>query len=50
MPVLEINTNTSISNKQEVAIKASKLVAKLLGKPEDVGPPPLSVWAIVNFS
>jgi phenylpyruvate tautomerase PptA (4-oxalocrotonate tautomerase family) len=36
MPVVEINTNTSISNKQEVAVKASKLIAKLLGKPEEV--------------
>jgi hypothetical protein len=38
MPVLELNTNTSISNKKDVAVKASKLIAKLLGKPEDVRP------------
>lgn len=36
MPVLELNTNTSIPNKKEVAVKASKLMAQLLGKPEHV--------------
>jgi phenylpyruvate tautomerase PptA (4-oxalocrotonate tautomerase family) len=36
MPVVEINTNISVSNKKEVVEKASKLVAKLLGKPENV--------------
>jgi hypothetical protein len=36
MPILELNTNTTISNKKEVALKASKLMAKLLGKPEFV--------------
>jgi hypothetical protein len=38
MPVLEISTNTSISNKKEIALKASKLVGELLGKPESVLP------------
>jgi len=38
MPVLEINVNISIPNKKELAIKASKLVAALLGKPESVRP------------
>jgi hypothetical protein len=40
MPVLELNTNTTISNKKEIAVKASKLMAQLLGKPENVRFPP----------
>jgi len=39
MPVLEINTNTTVNNKKELALKASKLMAKLLGKPEYVPVP-----------
>jgi phenylpyruvate tautomerase PptA (4-oxalocrotonate tautomerase family) len=39
MPVLEIYTNKTISNKKEIAVKASKLMADLLGKPESVIPP-----------
>jgi hypothetical protein len=38
MPVLEISSNTTIPNKKEAAIKASKLVASLLGKLENVFP------------
>jgi hypothetical protein len=38
MPVLEISANTTIPNKKEAAIKASKLVASLLGKAEKVVP------------
>lgn len=34
MPLLEITTNTSVTNSQEVAEQASKLTADLLGKPE----------------
>ena len=36
MPVIELNANTSIPNKKEVALKLTKLVASLLGKPESV--------------
>jgi phenylpyruvate tautomerase PptA (4-oxalocrotonate tautomerase family) len=36
MPVLEIYTNKTISNKKEIAVRASKLMADLLGKPESV--------------
>jgi phenylpyruvate tautomerase PptA (4-oxalocrotonate tautomerase family) len=36
MPVFELNTNTSIPNKKEVATRLSKLVAEILGKPESV--------------
>jgi phenylpyruvate tautomerase PptA (4-oxalocrotonate tautomerase family) len=39
MPVLEIYTNKTISNKKEIAVKASKLMAELLGKPESVSSP-----------
>jgi phenylpyruvate tautomerase PptA (4-oxalocrotonate tautomerase family) len=38
MPVLEISTNTTISNKQEIVVKASELCAELLGKPNKVPP------------
>ena len=38
MPVLDICTNTTVSNKKELALKASKLMAELLGKPEYVYP------------
>ena len=38
MPVLEIYTNKTIPNKKEIAVKASKLMADLLGKPESVPP------------
>jgi hypothetical protein len=38
MPVLEISANTTIPNKKEAAVKASKLVASLLGKAENVVP------------
>jgi phenylpyruvate tautomerase PptA (4-oxalocrotonate tautomerase family) len=38
MPVFELNTNTSIANKKEVATSLSKLVAESLGKPESVLP------------
>jgi phenylpyruvate tautomerase PptA (4-oxalocrotonate tautomerase family) len=34
MPLLEISTNTTIDNQQNLAEKASKLTADLLGKPE----------------
>ncbi len=34
MPVLQITTNVTIGNADELAIKASKLTAELLGKPE----------------
>ncbi|MCK4833133.1 MAG: hypothetical protein KAT12_00105, partial [Gammaproteobacteria bacterium] len=34
MPLLELTTNTAISNCQEVAQQASKLTAEILGKPE----------------
>ena len=34
MPLLEITTNTDIDNAQQVAELASKLTAKILGKPE----------------
>jgi hypothetical protein len=36
MPLLEINTNINVPNKKEVAVKASNLVASLLGKDENV--------------
>ncbi|MBE9564863.1 MAG: hypothetical protein IMF17_06415 [Proteobacteria bacterium] len=35
MPLLEITTNINIENAQAIALKASKLTAELLGKPED---------------
>lgn len=34
MPLLEITTNINIENAQAIALKASKLTAELLGKPE----------------
>ena len=34
MPFLEITTNTAINDEQDIAIKASKLTADILGKPE----------------
>ena len=34
MPLLEISTNTTIENAQQVAGLASKLAAEILGKPE----------------
>ncbi len=34
MPLLEITTNTVINNSLDIAEKASKLIADLLGKPE----------------
>ncbi len=34
MPLLEITTNINIENTQAIALKASKLTAELLGKPE----------------
>lgn len=34
MPLLEITTNTTIDNIEEVATQASKLTAEILGKPE----------------
>jgi len=40
MPVLEINTNIKVANKKEIAVKASKLMAELLGKPNSVPPLP----------
>ena len=40
MPVLELRTNTKITNKKEVTLKASKLMSELLGKPEAVLPFP----------
>jgi len=43
MPVLEINTNTKVANKKEIAQKASKLMAQLLGKPESVFPFPIPI-------
>ena len=43
MPVLEINTNTTVANKKEIAQKASKLMAQLLGKPESVCPFPFPI-------
>ena len=34
MPLLEISTNTNIEDSQSIAVKASKLTADILGKPE----------------
>ena len=34
MPLLEISTNTTIEDAEEVAKQASKLTAEILGKPE----------------
>lgn len=34
MPLLEITTNTTIGNSQEIAEQASRLTADMLGKPE----------------
>ena len=35
MPYLEISTNTTIKNSKNIAEKASKLTADILGKPEN---------------
>ncbi|MCW9013305.1 MAG: phenylpyruvate tautomerase MIF-related protein [Gammaproteobacteria bacterium] len=34
MPLLKIQTSTSIADKQQLALEASKKVAEILGKPE----------------
>jgi phenylpyruvate tautomerase PptA (4-oxalocrotonate tautomerase family) len=41
MPLLEINTNVDVPHKKELAVKASNLVASLLGKDENVTSPQL---------